>query len=300
LERAVAVADASWGKSSAGYVRQDLARAYKALDRPVPKRARVAADAEDDCSCDSGPIPEIEALRQEIEALRQNGRIERATELARERVHSAEAEHGAVSRTAADAWGDLGLLLWQTDPAGAADAYERELEILRRMDDASASEVARAARSAANLAASLAQHERCEALRRVQVEALRAGSASASLADAMTDLGETHMQLERYAEATADFRRAAELWTTVAGDGSSEVIKVRGRMAWSMIRQSRFGEAEEVLVADLARLENARSEEDLWALERVLYALAEVFQETGRDVDAQTMRERRLALMSEM
>lgn len=291
LERAVALADAAWGGSSAGYARQALARAFEALERPVPERARVAAGEGDDCCSGSGLPPEIQALQQE-------GKIDRAARLARERALAAEAAHGAVSRKAADAWGDLGLVLWGVDPAGAADAYERKLEILGRLDGASPSEIARAAGSAAYLASTLEEYERCETLRLVQVETLRAGSASASLAEAVADLGKARIWLERYSRAAEDFRWAAELWEAVAGENSPEVLDARYWVAWSLIREDRFEEAEEVLVADLARLENARSQENQRALERVLASLAGLFEETGRDGEAQVMRERRLALLA--
>ena len=292
LERAVALADASWGRSSAGYVRDALAQAYQALDRPVPKRAKVSAGEEDDCSCGSDLPPEIEALREK-------GEIKQAEELARKRVRSTAAEHGAVSREAAGAWGTLGLLLWSTDPAGAADAYEEKLEILDHLDGVSSSEIARTADRAAYLASSLQQYERCEGLRLRQVKALRAGTASASLAEAVGRLGQARMWLERYAEAAEDYRRAAELWGAIAGEGSAKALEARQWMAWSLIRDNRFNEAEQVLVADLARLENARSQEEQRALEQVLLALTRVFEATGRDGEAQAMRERRRALMAE-
>lgn len=294
LERAVALADVAWGSSSVGYVREELRRVLDDLGRATPTDQQATASEGVDRCCDSD-------LSGEIEELRRKGELEAAVELARTQVESRQATHGADSRPVADAWGQVGLLLWSVDAAGSVDAFERQLEILEQLEGTSPAELARVADRAAYQASVVEDYERAEIFRLVQIESLRADGATASLAEALEDLGHVRSKLDRHEEAVEDFRRAAEIWSASAGEMSPDALEARRWMAWSLIRAQRFREAEELLVADLNELEDPTnlSQESSLALERVLYALIQVFEKTDRQAEARALKERRRALMAQ-
>jgi len=294
LERAVALADVAWGPSSVGYVREELRQVLDALGRAAPEDQQATVSEGADCCCESGLSPEIEELRRK-------GELEAAVELARSQVETRQATHGAVSRPVADAWGQVGLVLWSVDAAGSVDAFERQLEILEQLEDTSPAELARVADRAAYQASVVDDPERAETFRLVQIESLRADGATASLAEALEDLGHVRSKLDRHEEAVEDFRWAAEIWSASAGEMSPGALEARRWMAWSLIRAQRFREAEELLVADLNELEDPTnlSQESSLALERVLYALIQVFEKTDRQGEAQALEERRRVLMAQ-
>jgi tetratricopeptide (TPR) repeat protein len=289
LERAVALADAAWGPGSVGYLRETHRAALAALGRPVPEPATVSKWI--DCCCGPGLAPEIEELLQ-------NGELEAAEEFARSLVATRQAEHGAVSREAADALGELGLVLH--DSGEAADVFERQFEIVWQLDETSPRELAWIAERVAWSSASIGDFERAERFRLIQIESLRVSPAQALLAEAWKYLGELRLELGRPEEAFHDFRLAAETWIALTGGMPPEAFKARGRMAWALIRAGRFREAEELLIQDLDALEDpARlTQESTGALERVLYALMRLYETTDRDGEAQAMEERRRALMA--
>lgn len=123
-------------------------------------------------------------------------------------------------------------------------------------------------------------------------------AGSAVLADALEDLGHTRTRLEKWSAAAEDFALAAELWQALSGETAPQYRQARRWHAVALGKAGRSGEAEAILVEQLAALEErtTSSEEDWFALERVLGDLTRLYRSIGRTAEAQLMEERRNAL----